>query len=150
MRIFISHKDADTKTALQISDYLRIRSIPCYLDVLDNNLEKGTETLTNHLKHELNKCSHLLTILSENTKKSWWVPFEIGMASQRDLPIVNFLLEGIQLPEYLDYWPRLKRLSDLDKYILALQKPKQELEKSFSTVNESYSSEFYKYLKSLL
>lgn len=55
--------------------------------------------------------------MSESTRNSWWVPFEIGMAAQKDLPTVSYLKAGVELPEYLSYWPRLKSDSDIIKYI---------------------------------
>lgn len=150
MRIFISHKDVDREMAVRIHNYLLTKGISSYLDVLDDNLESNSERLTKHLKSEMRQCSHLLTVLSEATKRSWWVPFEIGLASQKDSPIVNFLIEGIELPGYLDFWPRLRKIGDLDKYINALEKPKVELNKSYGMITESYSDQFHKYLKSIL
>lgn len=150
MKIFVSHKDSDSDIAVKLCGYLKSKNIQTYIDVLDNNIEFDGERLTRHLKAELSRCTHLLTVLSESTKISWWVPFEIGMAAQIDIPIANYLVEGIELPGYLDYWPRLRKLQDMEKYILALLKSKVELNKSYGYITESYSGQFHKYLKSIL
>ncbi|WP_366924338.1 toll/interleukin-1 receptor domain-containing protein [Metallumcola ferriviriculae] len=150
MKIFISHKDVDSDVATQINKYLSSRGIQTYLDVLDNSVSGSGKKLTQHLMRQLNQCTHLMTILSKDTRYSWWVPFEIGMASQRRFPIANYLVEGVSLPSFLEYWPRLKRLSDLDKYIIAIHKPEVELNKSFEYKGLEYSDQFHKYLKSIL
>ena len=117
MKVFISHKKEDSITAFKIQNILKSLKIESYLDLLDTNIASSGEFLTKHIKNNLNKCSDILVVLSEETKKSWWVPFEIGMASQIDMPIVNYLKSGIDLPEYLSYWPRLKNDDDISKYV---------------------------------
>jgi hypothetical protein len=150
MKVFISHKDSDAATAQQIGQVLYRNGIPYYLDVLNHLTELDAKRLTNNIRQELNKCSHLITVLSEATKLSWWVPFEIGMAAQKDVPVVNFLLEGITLPEYLAYWPRLRRISDLDKFISAVKLTGSSIQESAGYITESYSDKFYKNIRSML
>lgn len=45
------------------------------------------------------------------------MPFEIGMATEKDMPIANFSLSYETLPEYFEYWPRLKNQQDVFKYV---------------------------------
>jgi len=80
---FISHKAEDAEKAQRISLYLQRQGIAFYLDLLDDGLFGGGEILTNHLRSKLNECTHLLAIITNNTKFSWWVPFEIGLATER-------------------------------------------------------------------
>lgn len=132
-----------------------------YLDVLDNNLFLKGEDLTRHIKNSLTNCTDILVILTVNTQESWWVPFEIGMAAQLDFPIVNyipnFLSERkVELPDYLNYWPKLTKSDDLRKYISAKNIANQQIiiEKSlgkhvFASAHSS-TDRFYKELKNLL
>lgn len=39
------------------------------------------------------------------------------MATEKDMPIANYLVSYEVLPEYLEYWPRLKNHRDVLKYI---------------------------------
>ena len=43
----------------------------------------------------MEESSDLLAVVSDVTEKSWWVPFEIGMAAHVNLPMVSFLKEGL-------------------------------------------------------
>jgi len=116
MYVFISHKKEDGATAQEIYDEFRRLGVNSYLDLLDSNLTGGKE-LTEHIKKQLNKCTDIIVVMSEKTKKSWWVPFEIGMSAQVDMPTASFLKSNVELPDYLLYWPRLKYVSDIDTYV---------------------------------
>ena len=127
MKVFISHKDSDRTTALEVLNVLTSNRVEAYLDVLDNSVVQKGELLTKHIKSKLNECTDILVVMSEKTKSSWWVPFEIGMAAQKDLPTVSYLQSGVALPEYLSYWPRLKSNSDIVKYINTRLRVKRQI-----------------------
>ncbi|WP_252218887.1 MULTISPECIES: toll/interleukin-1 receptor domain-containing protein [unclassified Clostridium] len=157
MTIFISHKNEDSNIASIICNKLNDLGVCAYLDLLEGDLTFDGEKLTNHIKGRLNSCTDLLVVMSKETQKSWWVPFEIGMASQLDFPIVSYLTDKVSLPEYLSYWPALKELADLPKYISA----KNSILNENTTYKKSYNSEkytskhsqtdaFYKKLKNIL
>lgn len=137
MKIFISHKKEDEKFAVDVQETLTQLGVNAYLDVLDNIVANDGEALTNHIKKKLGECTDIIVILSSNTKKSWWVPFEIGMATEKDMPIVNYLLSYEELPDYLSYWPRLKTLQDVEKYVEVRNRVSRtvRVEKS---INEGY------------
>jgi len=119
MKVFISHQQRDSMLARTIYDELKNWDIDAYLDILDNFHNMDGKYLTKHLKKILNQSTDILVVMTKNTSKSWWVPFEIGMAAQKDLRTVTYLQAGVDLPEYLDYWPRLKKIDDIKKYIEA-------------------------------
>ena len=115
IKIFISHQSQDSIQALKVKEHLQIRhGIECYLDVIDPNLRKGEE-IADYIRTELDKCSHLLAVVSSATKNSWWVPWEIGVATEKDCPLATFG-GNIELPEFLMKWPYLRQTADLDKY----------------------------------
>lgn len=117
MKVFISHKKEDEGTALDVQNILISADVDAYLDVLDNTIADDGEKLTKHIRGKLRECTDVIVVLSGNTKKSWWVPFEIGMATEKDMPIANYLISYEVLPEYLEFWPRLKNRQDVLKYI---------------------------------
>lgn len=117
MKVFISHKKEDEETALMVQKTLTNAGVEAYLDVLDSTIADDGEKLTKHIRKKLNECTDVIVILSSKTKESWWVPFEIGMATEKDMPIANYLVSYELLPDYLEYWPRLKSSQDVLKYI---------------------------------
>ncbi|ENU1215055.1 toll/interleukin-1 receptor domain-containing protein [Pseudomonas aeruginosa] len=115
MKIFLSHQQTDSALALRIQGHLKNNhDIDCYLDVIDPRFNNG-EDIAAHVRKELDKCTQLLAVVSDATKASWWVPWEIGVATEKDFPLATFG-GNIELPEYLKKWPYLKSTSDLDKY----------------------------------
>ena len=117
MKVFISHKQEDSLYAKFVKRQLDLLNVDSYLDVLDTTINGGGEALTDHIKDQLNSCTDIIVVMSEATKYSWWVPFEIGMAAQIDMPTATYLASSVSLPDYLTYWPRLKSVSDVATYV---------------------------------
>ncbi|WP_122780289.1 toll/interleukin-1 receptor domain-containing protein, partial [Pseudomonas viridiflava] len=114
MKIFLSHQQTDSLLALRIQGHLKNnQDIDCYLDVIDPKFNNG-EDIAAHVRRELDRCTQLLAVVSDATKGSWWVPWEIGVATEKDFPLATFGGD-IELPEYLKKWPYLRSISDLDK-----------------------------------
>lgn len=144
MKVFISHKKEDSAYALLVKQALDNLSVDSYLDVLDESVSNGGKALTDHIKSNLNDCTDIIVVMSEATKRSWWVPFEIGMAAQVNMPTVSYLTSSVCLPEYLDYWPRLKSISDVAKYVSVRKRVTQHYR---SRDPYTYSQRGYRYLE---
>ena len=95
MKVFISHKQEDSLYAKLVKRQLDLLNVDSYLDVLDTSINGGGEALTDHIKDQLNSCTDIIVVMSEATKYSWWVPFEIGMAAQIDMPTATYLTSSI-------------------------------------------------------
>jgi len=120
MKVFISHQQADSRLALQLSTRLKnAHQMDSYLDVIDPSLAKTGDALADHVKEELGKCSQLLAVVSEATRASWWVPWEIGIATEKNYPLATFSAGLTPPPEYLRKWPYLRSEADLDLYASA-------------------------------
>lgn len=141
MPIFISHTTADDDLANKVYKRLRnVHYITCYIDDMDKELEKnrGKASLTPLLVERLRKCDTLLAVVTEHTKMSWWVPFEIGTAREMPRAITSFTslidrstAKGPEvLPEYLLEWPRLRTENDIDIFAQHYKKQSALLERS--------------------
>ncbi len=157
MKVFMSHQQADSGLASKISAYLKLyHQIDCYLDLIDPNSSKAGDQLGDYLRNEMGKCTQLMAIVSGNTKLSWWVPWEIGIATEKDHPIATFAGDSTELPEYLRKWPYLKTNSDLDAYANATKAADRSfnLRKSQyiteSSARHSSTQEFYRSIRSSL
>ena len=117
MKIFISHKREDGSLAKEVSDELTRKSIPYYLDILDSTIVNDGKALTEHIKKELSGCTDNLVVMTAKTLSSQWVPFEVGMSAQIDMSTVTYLRENVNLPMFLQYWPCLRKASDIGVYI---------------------------------
>lgn len=116
MSVFISYRHTDRLKANEINNKLRNAGIETYLDVLDGE-SQTTNDITNVITENIKKSSHLLAIVSQSTVLSWWVPFEIGEATITNRRICTYHHGVDKLPEYLDKWPKLTQMRDLEFFI---------------------------------
>jgi len=116
MPVFLSHKREDKEQTLVIAGYLKQNNVNCYVDVFDPELQT-TDDITKKLMERIGQCTHLMAVVSGYTEKSWWVPFEIGVGSEKDRRITSFQLTNVSLPDFLTKWPILKNQNDLDTFI---------------------------------
>lgn len=162
MRVFISHQKADSVKAAQIAQHLRTRhAIDSYLDVVDPKIgmHEGPE-LADHVREQMDKCDSLLAVVSYETAKSQWVPWEIGIATEKEFPLATYADTYLPLPEFLQKWPYITSISELDKYADAVNKmigrsrtsvlAKSFSLESFNQSNRATTREFYRNLRSSL
>ena len=148
MPVFISHKSVDKPAALEIASYLRTRGVQSYVDVLDPQLQ-STDDITSVIVTRVRKCTHLMAVTSSNTISSWWVPFEIGVATDQDRRISTYTLEVTNLPDYLKKLPILKSKAHLDQFIDLYQRDKVvALSKSAAVRTIASADNFHQSLKS--
>lgn len=160
--IFISHKEVDSDKALKLSKYLNDKGVTSYLDVLDKKISNGN--ITSNVVSNLRKSTHLIVVFSEHTQGSMWVPFELGVAYERDYGIGVALWPddekiNIETPEYLDDFPVMKGSDDIDEYIKLYKSNfavgTESLHESrnftkFSASTENYAERFITSLKSAI
>ncbi len=106
MTVFISYQRADEWKATSIDRQLKQLGVPTYLDLTDPGV-RGSENVTKAIVSALQKSTHLLALVSQSTVVSWWVPFEIGVATERQRRIATYRLDNTVLPDYLKIWPYL-------------------------------------------
>ncbi|RDJ05078.1 toll/interleukin-1 receptor domain-containing protein [Rhizobium grahamii] len=156
MRVFISHKSDDSALAAVLGHRLKSNhGIEFYLDLIDRELEKNGEDLASHLRAQLGKCTQLLAVISEKTKGSWWVPWEIGVATEKNYPLATYAGGSALPPEYLRKWPYLRSHSDLDLYAAASKTANQTVTRRSATLNEETArvqstKQFYSVLRKSL
>lgn len=116
MKVFISHQNRDKDAAERVARRLKIiHSIESYLDVIDPYIDGPIELLGDHIRNEMGKCTQLIAVISPATALSQWVPWEVGVATEKDLPLATYS-DGTPPPEFLKKWPYLRGDRDLDEY----------------------------------
>ncbi|MBR0684441.1 toll/interleukin-1 receptor domain-containing protein [Bradyrhizobium manausense] len=117
IKVFLSHKNKDAHLAAMIAARLRTQhQIDVYLDVIDHNLERSGPDLADYIRAEMEKCTQLLAVISSKTTESQWVPWEIGVATEKERPLASFVSPPAIIPEFLRKWPYLQSMQDVDQY----------------------------------
>jgi hypothetical protein len=117
IKVFISHKKEDTEQAGAIAAHLTANGLFVYLDGIDAQLGKSGPDLADYIRAQMEKCTQLLAVISAQTQASWWVPWEIGVATEKERFLASFVSGNATVPEFLQKWPYLRTRADLDAYV---------------------------------
>ena len=83
--IFISHQKDDSLWGRFMATYIKNEGIDVFYDEFDKLLQDPAKRedpaeVTSIITNALTISTHMICLVSEKTKKSWWVPYEIGFA----------------------------------------------------------------------
>ena len=95
----------DAEQAASVAAHLSARSLGVYLDVIDAQLTKSGPDLADYIRAQLDQCTQLLAVISARTQASWWVPWEIGVATEKGRFLASFVSGTASVPEFLLKWP---------------------------------------------
>ncbi len=128
--IFISHKQEDSEAAKKIADYIIERAgVDVYLDQNDYGLQHAVrwgndEQIVRYIERGLNKSTHLLCLISDKTKESWWVPYEVGYAKSSQKDILSLKLKNVtDIPSFLKIEKVLSGTRSLNSYLENIRNP---------------------------
>jgi len=159
--IFISYQRDDESYASEVANYITSKNIDVYFDLEDNDLKyynqiNNPKAITRAIQKGLNNSDHMLVIVSPNTYKSLWVPFEVGYAFDNKAEKMKLLRhKGIlksSLPGYLKVKEMLNGTIALNEFLNSVRKRFNIYEnliqkgEKIKTFSEYYSNPLNKYL----
>ena len=138
--VFISHQKKDRQIAMSVAKAITDAGIDVYFDEDDSTLEQARlagdkKGVTACILKGIERSSHLLAIITPQTRNSQWVPFEIGYA-YKPCEIKALMANGLAgqtLPEYLDYSDTIISEEALADFIQSINGSYHKLEKSLLT-----------------
>jgi hypothetical protein len=142
--IFISHKSSDLEAARKIGDYIiNNAKIDIYLDDNDKGLvdavsREDDKMIVKYIEKALNRSTHLLCLISDQTRTSWWVPYEIGIAKAGSKNIASLKLKNITgVPSFLKIETVLMGIKSLNEYLEKINK--SGVERKYSSLIPYYN-----------
>ncbi len=158
-KVFVSHQKNDAILAERVALRIRMNGMDTYLDTVDDALLKDGPDLADHLLRKMGECQLLIAVVSSATKGSWWVPWEIGVGSEKAFRMASFSESHVVLPSYLEKWPALHADQHIDLYCRYSKQTETVMNRRMqSTLNEagrvqvrkSEALDFHKQLKAAL
>ena len=115
-KVFVSHKDVDEGIARRVAERVRANRMDVYLDSVDSAMAEDGPDLADYLLERMDECEQLIAVMSSATAESWWVPWEIGVGSEKGFRMASYSESPVYLPTYLRKWPILGSMRDVDRY----------------------------------
>lgn len=129
--VFVSYQREDEGYASDVANYIISKQIDVYFDLEDNDLKIQNQTrnpkaVTTAIRKGLNNSEYMLVIVSPNTSKSPWVPFEVGYSYDDKGDKMKLLRhKGIlksALPDYLKVKDLLSGTASLNGFLDSIRK----------------------------
>ncbi|OMF85926.1 hypothetical protein BK146_28320 [Paenibacillus sp. FSL R7-0333] len=149
--IFLSHISVDKTAATKIGDYIQDAGFNIYLDINDEDLQRAVANndaarVTTAIEKGVSNSSHMMCIVSEATKNSWWVPYEVGYGKKSNKELSTLALRNVtSLPDYLKITYKIEGVIGLNKYLNSIRKGSTSYE--FLTESANYHHSLNPYLK---
>ena len=120
--VFISHRSTDKIEAAVIAEYIKNCGIDVYIDVDDKGLQIATikndaHSIVNYIHNGISQSTHILVLISDDTRESWWVPYEIGYGEKSGKKIASMMIEQDDVDAFPDYLKIVKRLFSVEDFI---------------------------------
>ena len=127
--VFISHKKEDQHIAIALGEFLTSHlEVDIYLDAFDPELAEAVSVendskIVATVKKGLSLSTILLCIVSEKTRLSWWVPYEIGIADSLKIKIASIRTKNLDdFPSFLKTKETINNLAELVEFIIKSKK----------------------------
>ena len=142
IKVFISYKSDDLRISHAVKQAVEEHyDFEAYLDRIDDALLKDGPSLANHLLKRIDECDQLLAVVGPMTVESWWVPWEIGVGSEKHYFLATYLHGQVVLPSYLKKWPILRSKADINKYCELSRRKAQDRNVVFARESTAFRRE---------
>lgn len=128
--VFISHRSNDSEIARSIAQDIKNAGADVYIDLDDDGLQLASikddaASIVNYIEKAILMCSQILVIVSDDTKESWWVPYEVGYAKKSQKEIISCIVGGevnVDFPDYLKIERTLNNKNEFIDYVQEIRK----------------------------
>jgi len=136
--VFLSHKGEDKPAVREIGEYLKNAGLNIYLDIDDIALQQAVTqgndvAITKSIELGIANSTHLMAVVSEKTKQSWWVSYEVGFGKRNGNGLATLKLKDVgDLPSFLKISVIIDGIAGLNGYLKSISAQTQEQVDRFS------------------
>lgn len=114
--VFLSHSSKDKDILPSVINFLSQYGVNVYIDKSDEELPDKTSAETGEiLKNRIHESKKFIVLVSQNSKESKWIPWELGIADEKKKIKNVAILPSVQRnsstnwpeQEYLGIYPRI-------------------------------------------
>lgn len=122
--VFVSHTTTDDILANTVANCIRSCDLTAWVDSDFLEPHDDGPGMASKIKQVIGRSYCLLAIVTSATSESWWVPFEIGIASQTNKFLSTYGSPRVTLPSFLSVWPRVKDEAELHSWCALIKQQK--------------------------
>ncbi len=117
--VFLSHSSKDRELIMPAIAFLRSHGVSVYVDWMDGGMPDVVSSVTaNRIKEKIREQRKFLIILTENSKGSRWVPWELGIADivkgMNHIAILPVSENGsFDQNEYMRIYPKIEIINNI-------------------------------------
>lgn len=117
-KVFLSYAAEDQEFAIKLAEALVARGVNVWYDL---SVPIGN-SLSHHISELLSASDYLIVLISQNTKRSDWVKYELSTAigrelTARDITILPVLIADAEIPSFLHTYQYLDCRADVERRI---------------------------------
>lgn len=113
--VFLSHSSEDKAILPSVINFLSQYGVNVYIDIADDELPKRPSSETGEmLKNRIYEARKFIVLVTQNSKDSKWIPWELGIADEKkkikNVALLPFVQTSGQIwpeQEYLGLYPRI-------------------------------------------
>lgn len=138
--VFVSHKSDDESKAMAVARCVKELGLTAWVDAIDMEGATDNEQMVNRIQEAISRASSLIAVVTNVTNESWWVPFEIGLAYEKEKDLATYCEDAakVHLPSFLWSWPLVKDHHDLHRWCESIMETKTMLQEA---VMETYTDQ---------
>ena len=122
--VFVSHTTKDDNLADNVASCIRSCDLTAWVDSDFLASHDDGPGMASKIKRVIGRSYCLLAIVTNATNESWWVPFEIGVASETNRFLSTYGSPRVPLPSFLSVWPRVKDEAELRSWCTLIKQQK--------------------------
>ncbi len=123
--VFVSHRSDDDEVAEEVARCVRSYGLTAWVDSDYLHASDDGPQMASKIKRVIERSYCLMAVVTRATASSWWVPFEIGIASDMDRFLSSYGDPVVELPSFLAAWPRVKNHGELHDWCNEVKRQKQ-------------------------
>ena len=122
--VFVSHTTEDDDLAEEVARCIESFGLTAWVDSDFFDAEQDGPEMASKIQAVIDRSYCLLAVVTNATSESWWVPFEIGVAWDRNKYLSTYGDPRVKLPSFLAAWPRVVDHQELHSWCEEVQNKK--------------------------
>ena len=139
--VFVSHTSSDDDLAAEVAKCIRSLGLTAWVDSDYLAAKHDGPGMASKIQGAISRSYCLLAIVTNATKASWWVPFEIGVAWDRKKYLSTYGAPQVPLPSFLVAWPHVKDREELRSWCEEMKRKKATYRPTFGRAHVEVASE---------